>query len=134
MERGFDLQTSLYRRMLAGGSVVGPGASALGKLLKEGAEIGILYYMMDDQRALTDRREWLPGNLPAVESPGDGISENAEALLSERFGTLRAGVLPLNAADDEERFRKRGVPTYALSLSPLVARFFGPATAAEDEP
>jgi RecB family exonuclease len=133
MESGFDIQTSLYRRMLRDGAVVGRGAPALGRLLKEGAEIGVLYYMMDDQRSLTDRRDWLPGNLPAVESPGEDISGNGEALLAERIGALRAGVLPLNYEDDAKKFSKVGVSAYALEESPLLERFVHPAEAAEEE-
>lgn len=133
MEKGYDIQTSLYRRMLKDGGVVGRGASALARLLKEGAEIGVLYYMMDDQRSLTDRREWLPGNVPAVEAPGDGISRNGEALLIERIRSLRAGVLPLNRADDAGEFAKVGVSTYALEASPLLARFVHPAGEGEED-
>ena len=133
MEKGYDIQTSLYRRMLKDGSVDGRGAPALSRLLKEGADIGVLYYMMDDQRSLTDRRDWLPANLPAVESPGEDISGNGEAVLAERIGALRAGVLPLNHEDDETKFSKVGVSTYALEVSPLLERFVHPAEPVEEE-
>jgi len=134
MEKGYDIQTSLYRRMLKeGGGVGGRGAGPLSRLLKEGAEIGVLYYMMDDQRSLTDRREWIPGNIPAVESPGNEISGNGEAMLSKRIAALRAGVLPLNREDDEKEFEKVGVSTYALDASPLLERFRHPAGEEEEE-
>lgn len=135
MEKGYDIQTSLYRRMLQeGGGAAGRGAAALSLLLKEGAEIGVLYYMMDDQRSLTDRREWIPRSIPAVESPGEEISANGEALLVERIAALRAGSLPLNHDDDEKEFDRVGVSTYALDASPLLARFRSPAGEEEDEP
>jgi RecB family exonuclease len=133
MEKGYDIQTSLYRRMLKDGSVDGRGAPALTRRLKEGAEIGVLYYMLDDQRSLTDRRDWLPGNLPAVESPGEDISGNGEKMLAERIGALRAGVLPLNREDDAKEFDKVGVSTYALEKSPLLERFVHPAVSVEEE-
>lgn len=133
MENGYDVQTSLYRRMLKDGAIVGRGAPALTRLLKEGAEIGVLYYMMDDQRSLTDRRDWLPANLPAVESPGEDISGNGEILLAERMGALRAGSLPLNREDDDKKFAKVGVSTYALEKSPLLERFVHPTELAEEE-
>ena len=133
MEKGYDIQTSLYRRMLRDGTVDGRGAPALSRLLKEGADIGVLYYMMDDQRSLTDRRDWLPANLPAVESPGEDISGNGEAVLAERIGALRAGVLPLNHEDDETKFSKVGVSTYALEVSPLLERFVHPVEPVEEE-
>jgi hypothetical protein len=133
MEKGYDIQTSLYRRMLKDGSVDGRGAPALTRRLKEGAEIGVLYYMMDDQRSLTDRRDWLPANIPAVESPGEDISGNGEAVLAERIGALRAGVLPLNREDDAKEFDKVGVSTYALEKSPLLERFVHPTEPDEEE-
>src|SRR3990172_12238102 len=116
-----------------GGGVGGRGAGPLSRLLKEGAEIGVLYYMMDDQRSLTDRREWIPGNIPAVESPGEDISGNGEAVLAERIGALRVGVLHLNRKDDAKEFDKVGVSTYALEKSPLLDRFVHPAVAVEEE-
>jgi hypothetical protein len=134
MEQGYDIQTSLYRRMLkGGGGIAGRGAGTLSRLLKEGAEIGVLYYMMDDQRSLTDRRDWIPRSVPAVESPGDDISGNGVALLSERIAALRSGSLPLNREDDGKEFEKVGVSTYALDASPLIARFVHPAGDGEEE-
>ncbi|GAB4370635.1 MAG: PD-(D/E)XK nuclease family protein [Deltaproteobacteria bacterium] len=133
MENGYDIQTSLYRRMLATGRVIGEEASAPAAALKGGAEIGVLYYMMDDQRSLTDRRGWLPGNLPAVESPGEEISGNGEALLLERIADLRAGILRLNRGDDADRFEKVGVSTYALTASPLLERFVHPPADGTEE-
>jgi RecB family exonuclease len=134
MEKGYDIQTSLYRRMLRdGGGIGGRGAPALSKLLKEGAEIGVLYYMMDDQRSLTDRRDWIPRSVPAVESPGDDISGNGEGLLIKRIAALRSGTLPLNREDDGKEFEKVGVSTYALDASPLLERFVHPAGDGEEE-
>ena len=51
----------------------------------------------------------------------------------ERIGALRAGVLPLNHEDDETKFSKVGVSTYALEVSPLLERFVHPVEPVEEE-
>jgi hypothetical protein len=132
MEEGYDIQASLYRHMLRSGGTVDGGADGIGRALKAGAEIGVLYYMMDDQRALTDTAGWIPHTVSGVQELGGGISVNGEALVRERIAALRAGILPLNREDDAERFAKVGVKTYALDSSPLVSRFVHPAPEGED--
>jgi len=121
MEEGYDLQTSLYREMLRDGKVAA------------GAEIGVLYYMMDDQRALTDTSGWLPRTVIGVHELGGGISINAEAAVKERLRALRAGKIPLNGENDEKDFSDVGVKTYALENSPLVTKFMHPAPEEEEE-
>lgn len=113
MEEGYDLQASLYRAMLRNGQVAD--------------EIGVLYYMMDDQKALCDTSEALPRTVTGIYEMGDGISVNAEALVRERLRELRAGRISLNGENDGERFRKLGVKTYALENGALVAKFLHPA-------
>jgi RecB family exonuclease len=132
MEEGYDLQASLYRRMLRSGKVADGGVEALSGALKEGGEIGVLYYMMDDQRALTDTSGWIPRSVSGVQELGSEISRNGEVLVRERILALRAGNIPLNREDDGETFEKIGVKTYALEDSPLVMRFAHPAPAEED--
>jgi len=126
MEQGYDLQTSLYRRMLASGRVE-DGAGTKPALAAPGARIGVAYYMMDDQRLLVDTPGWIRHVVPGIEEVGGEIFAEAEALCRERLAALRAGRIPLNRADDGERFEKLGVKTYALALSPLVALFVHPA-------
>jgi len=132
MEEGYDLQTSLYRQMLRFGKVADGGGKALARALKEGGEIGVLYYMMDDQRALTDTSGWIPRSISGVEELGSAISVNGEVLVRERISALRAGKIPLNREDDAETFDKVGVKTYALDASPLVTRFVHPAPEEKD--
>ncbi|HYN74385.1 MAG TPA: PD-(D/E)XK nuclease family protein [Candidatus Methanoperedens sp.] len=132
MEEGYDIQTSLYRTMLRFGSVVDSGGEELAKALKAGAEIGVLYYMMDDQRALTDTSGWISRTVSGVQELGDGISVNGENLVRERILALRAGKLPLNREDDAETFRKVGVKTYALEATPLISRFTHPVSDEEE--
>ncbi len=132
MEEGYDLQASLYRRMLRFGKVADGGVEALARALNEGGEIGVLYYMMDDQRALTDTSGWIPRSVSGVQELGSEISRNGEVLVRERIRALRSGKIPLNREDDAETFDKIGVKTYALEDSPLVMRFAHPAPEKED--
>ena len=132
MEEGYDLQTSLYRQMLRFGKVADGGGEALTRALKEAREIGVLYYMMDDQRALTDTSGWISRSISGVEELGSEISVNGEVLVRERIRALRSGKIPLNREDDAETFEKVGVKTYALEDSPLIMRFAHPAPVEED--
>lgn len=127
MKEGFDIQTSFYRQMLTSGKITGGDVEALTRYLAVKAEIGVLYYMMDDQRALTDTAGWMPGNVPGVLELGDGISANGDAMVRERIRALRSGRLSLNRETDVETFDRVGVKTYALKVSPLVTRFVHPA-------
>jgi hypothetical protein len=108
------------------------GGEGLARALKAGGEIGVLYYMMDDQRALTDTSGWIPRSVSGVQELGGEISVNGEILVRERIKALRAGKIPLNREDDAETFDKVGVKTYALDVSPLVNRFVHPAPEEED--
>jgi len=132
MEEGYDLQASLYRVMLRDGQVADEGGAALSDAIKAGARIGVLYYMMDDQKALCDTSEALPRTVTGIYEMGDGISVNAEALVRERLRELRAGRIALNNEDDGERFGKLGVKTYALENNALVAKFLHPAREEEE--
>lgn len=131
MEEGYDIQASLYRTMLRTGSVVG-GGEAPAIALDAGAEIGVLYYMMDDQRVLTDTSGWIPRTVSGVQELGDGISAAGEELVRERIRALRSGKLPLNREGDAEAFSKVGIKTYALESSPLISRFAHPASGNEE--
>jgi RecB family exonuclease len=133
MEAGYDIQTSLYRHMLRSGKVADGGGEALAKALKAGAEIGVLYYMMDDQRALTDTSGWIPRTVAGVQELGGDISVVGEERVRERIRSLRTGRIPLNREDDADEFQKVGVKTYALDKSPLISRFMHPASEGEGE-
>jgi RecB family exonuclease len=127
MEKGYDVQAPLYREMLRTGKVDEKGGEALVQALKESREIGVLYYMMDDQRALTDTSDWIPRSVSGVEELGSDISEHGQDRVREFIRALRVGKIPLNREDDAETFEKVGVKTYALDDSPLVMRFAHPA-------
>ncbi|TFG58784.1 MAG: PD-(D/E)XK nuclease family protein [Deltaproteobacteria bacterium] len=128
MEKGYDVQASLYREMLRTGIVDEKGGETLIRALEEGREIGLLYYMMNDQRVLTDTSDWIPRTVPRVREMGCEISANGMVLVRDLLRTLRSGKIPLNREDDAETFDKRGITAkYALEVSPLVMRFAHPA-------
>ncbi len=104
----------------------------MARALKEAREIGVLYYMMDDQRALTDTSGWIPRSISGVEELGSEISVNGEVLVRGRIRALRSGKIPLNREDDAKSFEKVGVKTYALEDSPLIMRFAHPAPVEKD--
>jgi ATP-dependent helicase/nuclease subunit B len=136
MTHGYDCQTSLYRIMLRTGGPSGKDAEAVARHLegKDLSEIGVLYYLMDDQVVLADTAGWLGSRVPAAEELGDGISAKALALLGERLGELRAGRIALNRDGDEASFKNMGVPVYAFDASPLVRLFVLPRSEAEEVP
>jgi RecB family exonuclease len=131
MENGYDIQASLYRQMLRLGKTAG-GSDGLAAAIKAGAEIGVLYYMMDDQRALTDTSGWIPRTVFGVQELGSEIAVEGEQLVRERLAAIRTGTIPLNREDDAETFQRVGVKTYALEKSPLISRFMHPAPVEEE--
>ena len=122
MKKGFDMQTSLYRIMLETGGVAND--EALAGSLKKVGEIGALYYLLNDQTAVSDSSGWTAGNIAGFHEMGDGISENALTMIRERIGQLEAGQVVLNSNTDEEWFEKKaGIKPYAFDNSPLVRLF-----------
>jgi len=90
----------------------------------------VLYYLMNDQVALTDTAGWLKGDLPGAFELGAGISTAAMALIRERIGQIRRGEVRLNGQGDEEWYQKNaGITIYALDNSPLLRLFMHPREA-----
>ncbi|WP_429885650.1 PD-(D/E)XK nuclease family protein [Geoalkalibacter halelectricus] len=126
MEKGFDSQASLYRLMLQTGDAVGR-EDELGCALRRGAEIGVLYYLMNDQTVLCDTSGWIAADLPGAYELGEAISGNAMALIRERLLQLKRGEILLNRQGDEAWFEKNaGITLYALDRSPLLRLFMLP--------
>jgi ATP-dependent helicase/nuclease subunit B len=126
MEKGYDSQTSLYRLMLQTGDAMDKD-DELGRALRRGDEIGVLYYLMNDQVALSDTAGWLPGDVPGAFELGAGISTEAMALIRQRISQVRNGHISLNTEGDEKWFdRNAGIRIYALDNSPLLRMFMHP--------
>lgn len=126
MEKGFDSQTSLYRLMLQNGDAKDKD-DELGCALRRGDEIGVLYYLMNDQVALADTAGWLPNDLPGAFELGAGISTQAMALIRKRLAQVEKGEVCLNSEGDEKWFdRNAAIKIYALDNSPLLRIFMHP--------
>lgn len=123
MNKGYDSQASLYRLMLETG---GPfeASAELVRALEQSKQIGVLYYLMNDQVALADTSGWLPQELAGAYELGDGISLKAMAQIRERLAQVRRGEVLLNHEEDESWYDKHaGMKIYALDNSPLLRLF-----------
>jgi hypothetical protein len=110
MVKGYDIQAHAYRLMLTG--------------MRGKGRVGVMYFTMNDQIALTDTQGWLPSNLPGVEELAVDVSINAVACLEDIMENLRKGRISLNTSADRKRIPKEtGIQPYALDASPLITRF-----------
>ncbi|QXE85553.1 PD-(D/E)XK nuclease family protein [Geomonas nitrogeniifigens] len=123
MKKGYDSQASLYRLMIqTGGSKSADGA--LKEALEQAGEIGVVYYLMNDQTALADSSGWIDGKVAGMEELGAGISAKAMELIRERIAELRQGKVTLNHENDPEWFKSNaGITIYALDDTPLIPLF-----------
>jgi len=129
MRKGFDSQASLYRIMLKTGGVSEKDEGRVKEYLGRVREIGVLYYLMNDQISLTDSRGWIDRRVPGVEELGDGVSTKALELIRDRVKELKAGIVRLNQEDDADNFEKlTGIKPFALDRSPLITLFTHPAS------
>ena len=134
MQKGFDSQASLYRAMIASGGPKDASDAELATRLKAAAETGVVYFLMNDQVALSDTV--LPG---AAAVPGwrvvDGdIAGEALDRIGARIAEIRAGQLKLNRESDRDFFEKQaGLTPYALDNSPLIGLFAVPDQDADNE-
>ena len=125
MRKGYDSQAELYRTMLRTGGVDDRERKELAARVKKYKDIGVLYYMMNDQTVLTDTSHWIGKDIGGVVyDAGTGISENAMTLIASRIAELKKGLVRLNLDDDEKDIPKEtGMKTYALDYSPLIRLF-----------
>jgi len=122
-DKGYDSQAHLYRLMLQTGSVDGENPE-LAAAIGTGRQIGVMYYMLNDQTALADTSGWSDGLLGGFHELGAEISVKAMDLIKERIAQLEKGIVTLNSAADEEWFnRTAGTTPYALNNSPLIRLF-----------
>lgn len=123
MKKGYDSQTSLYRIMMTTGGPV-EADKEVQKALAEIREIGVMYYLLNDQTALSDSSGWTRGEIAGLHEMGNGIAVRAMALIRERIEQLEAGLVLLNRKDDEKWFKKEaGITAYAFDKSPLIRLF-----------
>lgn len=120
MVNGFDSQAELYRIMLKTGGFTDEKVKNA-----DGREVGVMYYLMNDQVALCDSDGcWFGIQITGLEELGGDISKEAIALIRSKIVEVRKGQIRLNRNTDEEWFEKKaGVKIYALDNSPLLRMF-----------
>jgi len=132
MRLGYDSQASLYRTMLQTGGTKDPENEELLARLKTAKLTGIVYYMLNDQTALSDSALVESGGIPHWETLEGDIAGQAIALIEKRLREIREGLLCLNREGDAQYFDKQaGIKPYALANSPLIALFSMPGEAEE---
>jgi hypothetical protein len=127
MKQGYDHQAELYRTMIKTGGLEYPEKAEEGleekiSFYKNAGEIGTLYYLMNDQTALTDTTDWISA------STGEAVDADTSAfamkLINDRFSELKGGRVDLKLMESEKVLKdKLGLGTYALDSSPLVRMF-----------
>ena len=128
MQKGFDSQATLYRAMLGSGGPTHADRAELIARIAAARQVGVVYYMLNDQVALSDTA--LPGSaaVPGWRTLGNDIAGEAMTRIQQRIGEVRVGELRLNRDGDGEYFEKQaGIKPYALEVSPLIGLFSLPA-------
>ena len=121
MRSGFDLQAHLYRVMIQTGGLEGYDAPP--------EDVGIVYYLMNDTRALADSLVETDESVPGWEVLDNDISSLAMQHLDRRLTQIRSGTVQLNTVGDEKWWEDNaGLPIYALDNSPLLRLFMHPET------
>jgi hypothetical protein len=124
MQKGFDSQASLYRAMIASGGPKDPRKAALAARLRGAQQTGVVYYLLNDQVALSDTVLAGAAAVPGWRVVEGDIAGEALTRIGQRIAEVRSGKLALNRAGDQEFFEKKaGLTPYALQKSPLIELF-----------
>lgn len=120
LERGFDLQASLYRIMVTAGHLADlPEELVL--LVWSRCPTGVAYFTLNDGRAVAAHlpaESFADADVDVV--PGDPARESMP-LLFERLRQVREGHIGFNRDGDEKWFNEQAsITPYALDTSPLV--------------
>jgi hypothetical protein len=123
MEKGWDHQASLYRVMLRSGdaeTLAGLGLTKPPPL----ESVGVLYFTMNDGRALCDRTDGLPAGQSRLHGMENDVAEAIMARIRDRLAALRAGTVALFHPEDATWLeRNAGITAYAREVSPLIDLF-----------
>jgi hypothetical protein len=133
MQKGFDSQASLYRAMIETGGPKNAEREALAQQFKAARGIGVVYYLLNDQKVLSDAALDGAGAVPGWRTLDNDIASEALARIGARVDEIRAGVVRLNRTGEREFYEKKaGLTPYALDASPLI-ELFSVADEAGDE-
>ena len=123
MEKSYDSQAYLYIEMLKSGASIDIEGIDIQKCIKTNKP-GIVYYMLNDQTALTDYSDKTSNSIPTWNYILDDVSTNAIDLIRIRLKEIKSGKILLNKSTDEMFFdKKAGIKPYALEDSPLISLF-----------
>jgi len=121
MAAGYDSQAYLYIAMLNSKDGLSEEDAELFSHIEASPEPGIVYYMLNDQTALTDYTNENTKKVAGWEYVANNVSTNAINLIRERLKDIDSGMVKLNREGDTEFFEKEaGIKPYALSDSPLI--------------
>lgn len=124
MKAGYDSQAHLYRTMLRTGGPKDTDNTGLRHRLTAAKQTGIVYYMLNDQTALSDSRLVGTEAIPLWEALDEDVADKAMALIGQRLQEVQRGFIQLNRACEAAFFEKTaGIKPYALENSPLIALF-----------
>jgi hypothetical protein len=127
MQKGFDSQASLYRAMIASGGPKNPAKVELAARLKAAAETGVVYFLLNDQTALSDSAPPGAEGIAGWQALGGDIASEALGRIRQHLAEVQAGRVTLNRAGDGKFFEdKAGIKPYALEASPLTTLFMLP--------
>lgn len=127
MKSGYDSQASLYRAMLASGGPKDPKKVELAQRLRAAAETGVVYFLLNDQTALSDIAPPGAERIAGWQALGGDIASAALARIEQYLKEVQHGRVALNREGDAKFFESQaGIKPYALEVSPLVALFMLP--------
>lgn len=111
LEKGYDLQTYIYRELYQQGN---PDSTLLSG-----------YYTLNDSTLVTDQALSGSEMLSMVQPRAtlDAQSENAVAFVEGRLKAIQEGLITLNHADDSKEWGKVGITDYSTRDNPVIARF-----------
>jgi len=123
MEKAYDSQAYLYITMLKTGATVDIEDIDITSCIKNNKP-GIIYYMLNDQSALTDFSDQTTRGISSWSYISDDVSSNAIEFIQTRLNEIKKGEIKLNRSTDEGFFNKdAGIKPYALDDTPLIALF-----------
>jgi len=124
MAKAYDSQAYLYIAMLNSKESINQDNEALYKHFEKSDTPGIVYYMLNDQTALSDFANTQTATVAGWDFVSKDVSSHAIDLIRSRLDEIKAGTIMLNRDGDEQFFDKEaGIKPYALSDSPLIPIF-----------
>ncbi|NND09118.1 MAG: hypothetical protein HKN87_22330 [Saprospiraceae bacterium] len=124
MQKGYDSQASLYRTMLQSGGPKDKENKSLIENIANAESTGIVYYMMNDQTALSESLLLESGSIPGWDIVKGDVASGAIALIEHYLAEIQQGQVTLNRAGDAVFLENTAkVKPYALENSPLISLF-----------